>query len=90
MYHTFESSKSQPTDSPENVEQIVKKLEKSIFFHLIYMETQESVLSHTYAFKIVNSTSFLPAPSTLAKQESLLVRVRIVCTKCFCLIGNSS
>lgn len=27
MYHTFESSKSQPTDSPENVEQIVKKLD---------------------------------------------------------------
>ena len=55
-----------------------------------YAKIQESVLSHTYAFKIINSTSFLPAPSTLAKQESLLVRVRIVCTKCFCLIGNSS
>ena len=45
MYHTFESSKSQPTDSPENVEQIVKKLGKSIFFHLIYTETQESMLT---------------------------------------------
>jgi len=90
MYHTFESSKSQPTDSPENVEQIVKKLEKSIFFHLFYMEKQESVLSHTLADKSINSTSFLSAPSTLAKQSFLLVRVCIVCTKCFYLIGNST
>ena len=45
---------------------------------------QESVLSHTYALTITNNRSFLTAPSTIAKQQFLFVRVRIVCTKCFC------
>jgi len=39
MYHTFESSKSQPTDSPENVEQIVQKPENPYFF-IFYTETR--------------------------------------------------
>ena len=44
--------------------------------------------SPTYANNIINSTSFLPAPNTIAKQWFLLVWVCIVCTKCFYLIGN--
>ena len=59
MYHTFESSKSQPTDSPENVEQIVKKLEKSIFFHLIYTETQESMLTEEKSGQFVSPARLL-------------------------------
>ena len=42
------------------------------------------MLSHTYALTITNNRSFLTAPSTIAKQQFLFVRVRIVCTKCFC------
>ena len=36
---------------------------------------QESLLSHTYAKKIIQSTAFLHAPNTIAKQSFLLVRM---------------
>ena len=36
---------------------------------------QESVLSHTYAKKIIQSAVFLYAPNTIAKQSFLLVRM---------------
>lgn len=36
---------------------------------------QESLLSHTYAKKIIQSTAFLHMPNTIAKQSFLLVRM---------------